>query len=233
MRKPATFSHPRFGKVYIVTHPTSGKISARWRNDILKVVVPVGTSKKRILDALSSMETRILETKRSHNRQGDIVLPDWSVHVVRQSAKPESIIVSPNSHECELQVGSSIDLESDYGNLLLAKAIMSVGKKMAVDILIPRAKELADKLDCRPAAWQISHGRQILGHCSSNGKIALSYMAVFLTPDLRDYIICHELAHLTHMNHSDAFHKLCDQYLEGKEKELRKQLKNYRWPVKR
>jgi len=54
---------------------------------------------------------------------------------------------------------------------------------------------------------------------------------VFLTRELREYIICHELAHLREMNHSAAFHRLCDSYLGGREASLEKKLREYRWPV--
>ncbi len=48
---------------------------------------------------------------------------------------------------------------------------------------------------------------------------------------LCDYIIYHELAHLTEMNHGERFHTLLNQYLEGREATLSKELQRYSWPV--
>ena len=54
---------------------------------------------------------------------------------------------------------------------------------------------------------------------------------MFLPKDLIEYIICHELAHLTHMNHSPQFHALVNKYVNGLEKALEKKLKAFTWPV--
>jgi predicted metal-dependent hydrolase len=54
---------------------------------------------------------------------------------------------------------------------------------------------------------------------------------MFLPEHLIRYIICHELAHLTHMNHSPEFHALCNQYCDGQEKQLEQQLRQFRFPI--
>lgn len=64
-------------------------------------------------------------------------------------------------------------------------------------------------------------------------KISLSAITMFLPPHLRDYIVCHELAHLSEMNHSARFHEICNGYCGGREKSLQKELKAFRWPILR
>ena len=70
-----------------------------------------------------------------------------------------------------------------------------------------------------------------LGHCTTKPVIQLSRNLMFLPEPLVRYIICHELAHLTHMNHSPQFHALCNQYCNGKEKELERQLRQFHFPI--
>lgn len=43
------------------------------------------------------------------------------------------------------------------------------------------------------------------GSCNSRREVRLAWRLVKARPDLIDYVICHELAHLRHMNHSSVF----------------------------
>ena len=102
-----------------------------------------------------------------------------------------------------------------------------------VEAVLNLSEQIAERLGIRPAQWRISSGHKVLGSCSSNRVIRLSYLLVFLPLELRQYIICHELAHLTEMNHSPRFHELCNAYCNGNERELAARLKSFNWPILR
>ena len=50
------------------------------------------------------------------------------------------------------------------------------------------------------------------GSCSYRGTISLNWRLVLLDPELMDYVILHELAHLKQMNHSNKFWKQLEKY---------------------
>jgi predicted metal-dependent hydrolase len=54
------------------------------------------------------------------------------------------------------------------------------------------------------------------GSCSPNGHICLNWRLVAMPPEVRDYVIIHELMHLKRMDHSPKFWKLvaaaCPEY---------------------
>ena len=68
------------------------------------------------------------------------------------------------------------------------------------------------------------------GSCSSKGNINLNMRLVLLPERLQDYVILHELCHLRHQNHGPQFHALLDSLLGGKEKELQREL--HEWKIR-
>lgn len=116
---------------------------------------------------------------------------------------------------------------------VISRLLKRVATRLAPGILVPEARAEAVRLGLKPRSLSISGGHKVLGHCSSGGDIAISSICVFLPFELRRYIYCHELAHLSEMNHSDRFHALCNRYLGGREAELSRMVNKYEWPILR
>ena len=62
------------------------------------------------------------------------------------------------------------------------------------------------------------------GSCSSTGTLSFSFRLILAPPRVLDYVVVHELCHLTHMNHSKEFWKMVENILPDY-KEHRKWLK--------
>ncbi len=57
----------------------------------------------------------------------------------------------------------------------------------------------------------IRNQRRRWGSCAADGTLRFNWRVMLLEPALIDYVVVHELAHLTHMNHSPAFWELVCQ----------------------
>lgn len=82
----------------------------------------------------------------------------------------------------------------------------------AKDALTCRVAYQAKRLGLSYAALSVRDQSSRWGSCSARRGISLNWRLVLLAPELQDYVILHELAHLTEMNHSAGFWALLDIY---------------------
>ena len=68
-----------------------------------------------------------------------------------------------------------------------------------------RVEALARRFGIAIQRIRISRARSRWGSCSRNGSISLNWRLMLGPPDVLDYLIAHELAHVGHPNHSAKF----------------------------
>ena len=91
-------------------------------------------------------------------------------------------------------------------------AIIQLVRRFAKDALHCRTAFQAKRLGLDVPVVSVRDQSSRWGSCSSKGSVSLNWRLVLLAPALQDYVILHELAHLTEMNHSKRFWALLDQY---------------------
>lgn len=64
------------------------------------------------------------------------------------------------------------------------------------------------------------------GSCSKRGNLNFNYKIVHLRPELQDYIIVHELAHLKYFDHSKAFWSTVAEVIPNY-KDVRRELRSF------
>jgi hypothetical protein len=78
-------------------------------------------------------------------------------------------------------------------------------KRAARSHLSQRVQALAEAAGIAPPKFLLSSAMARWGSCNSRREVRLAWRLVKAPPELIDYVICHELAHLRQMNHSAAF----------------------------
>lgn len=91
-------------------------------------------------------------------------------------------------------------------------ALLQLVRRFAKDAMTCRLAYHAKRLDLKFTKLSVRDQSGRWGSCSSSGGISLNWRLVLVAPELQDYVILHELAHLTEMNHSRRFWALLDQY---------------------
>lgn len=84
-------------------------------------------------------------------------------------------------------------------------AVHSWLQARATDMFGPRLSHFGERLGRTPRRWGLSAAKTRWGSCGPDGSIRLNWRLVHFPPDVIDYIIAHEVAHLREMNHGPRF----------------------------
>jgi predicted metal-dependent hydrolase len=93
----------------------------------------------------------------------------------------------------------------DGGAPEVQRAVIRWYKRSAQEYLGERVAALCDAARLALPRVVLSSALARWGSCNSRREVRLAWRLVKARPELIDYVICHELAHLRHMNHSPAF----------------------------
>lgn len=82
-------------------------------------------------------------------------------------------------------------------------------KDLAHDTITDMAKGKAVVLMKKIKSIHIRDTKSRWGSCSDDGKLSFSWRLIFAPTLALDYVVAHEVAHLTHLDHSTRFWNLC------------------------
>ncbi|MBH5320467.1 M48 family metallopeptidase [Paenibacillus sp. GSMTC-2017] len=72
-------------------------------------------------------------------------------------------------------------------------------------VIAERIKIYQKQLKVKPKTIEIVESRTKWGTCSSDKELTFNYRLAMAPIDVIDYVVIHELCHLTHMNHDRSF----------------------------
>lgn len=81
-------------------------------------------------------------------------------------------------------------------------------KRRAAEVLTPRVHVWESQMNLRVQSINYTGARRRWGSMSADGRLRLNAALMHCPPELCDYVIVHELAHMIHPDHSPAFHAL-------------------------
>jgi len=81
-------------------------------------------------------------------------------------------------------------------------------KRRALDVMSCEVSEFAAAAGAAATAVSVGDAGSRWGSCSSRGRIRLSWRLILAPPNVRRYVVAHEVAHLVHLDHSLEFKRL-------------------------
>lgn len=82
-------------------------------------------------------------------------------------------------------------------------------------LIVPLALAKAERVDRRVKRVSIRDQRSRWGSCGPDGSLSFSWRLVLAPPEVLDYLVAHEVAHLVHMNHGARFWALNEALCDG------------------
>lgn len=86
-------------------------------------------------------------------------------------------------------------------------------RELARRVIPGRVEYFAARMGVRPTGVKITSAKSRFGSCSGKNSLCFSWRLMAYPPEAVDYVVVHELAHITVKNHSRAFYRLVEQYL--------------------
>jgi predicted metal-dependent hydrolase len=81
--------------------------------------------------------------------------------------------------------------------------------------LVPLVHAKAARVERPVKRITLRDGRSRWGSCGPDGSLSFSWRLVFAPPEVLDYLVAHEVAHLVHLNHGPRFWALARRLTDG------------------
>ncbi|MBS7328176.1 MAG: M48 family metallopeptidase [Oxalobacter sp.] len=160
-----------------------------------------------ILKALDKVQADRLDTLAPIIWQDGTIFPflgkDCSLHLVKTLSSRNRFIQTDG--ELILQT-TRADAES------VTKTMRNWLKAQAKTILLSRLADQADTMQLTYDKAALSNATRRWGSCTAKRHIRLNWRLVLTDWSLMDYVIVHELAHLTELNHSPRFWAIVEEW---------------------
>ncbi|MFK7746103.1 MAG: M48 family metallopeptidase [Roseobacter sp.] len=187
----------------------------------IELVLRRSARAKRISLRISQLDGRVTLTlpKRVAEREAIAFAREKEAWIRKHlDARQEDVEVGLGAHlhiggqPHEVAQGSGRRVVFEPGRVLVPGAPERMGKRLGSHLKqIARARlaeasdHYADKLGKRYSAITLRDTRSRWGSCTSQGRLMYSWRLILAPPDVLDYVVAHEVAHLEHMNHSADF----------------------------
>lgn len=231
------YDDKEFGRIIITFRRGMKRMVCRWRGTQLNLSAPFGVKSNEVLDMLERNREKIraLNRKEIAYYDGQVIPCFRTSLTIGTDARLHGQIAHTMHPDGTLSL--LLPADADFSSQAVKRAIgasISHLLERAATLYLPSfAWEEAHRLGLNPLRFEIGRGKSKLGHCTPQGVIQLSRFLMLMTEPLVRCVVCHELAHLTHMDHSPAFHALLDEYLDGHRADLEWQVDHFEWPIER
>jgi predicted metal-dependent hydrolase len=101
--------------------------------------------------------------------------------------------------------GERFYMPPDLGPAQIKHACEQAYRMLAKRALTEKVLDYAKRMGVAPSAVKVNGAKSRWGSCSGKKSLNFSWRLIMAGDDVVDYVVVHELAHITEMNHSERF----------------------------
>lgn len=235
MLASGTYRHKAFGTYHLTVRANLRTLRARVVDGEVRVSCPAFIAADELsawLDKIAPKLQAAVKAAPTHTvfAPGTVFYcMDKPVTISTSRIKQNTVWVSPAGDGYAINLSEGLDA----GDVRVRRAVTDMLGRVAkaqFPNLLAVANSEARRLRLAPD-FDIAHGRNVRGTCyPGRNLITFSWRLCYMPAHLRLHTIRHELAHLTHPNHSAQFHALLNEYCGGGEAALSHELRHYALP---
>lgn len=189
------------------------------RPEKVELVIPKGGSEREALRFLEQHKPWVLaKLEEVRQRMGAVpekptlIAADGTIPFQGMMLRAEEVKASGKRFRVQFEAHEGIRFHVPEGVTSsedLLKAGLFVAVRPWLDAAVRRhIKALVDLEVLNPRMIRIKRMRSRWGSCGPRGDINLNWILAFMPPEILEYVVFHELCHLRHRNHSEAFWSL-------------------------
>lgn len=143
---------------------------------------------------LEKMKKRIEDKKSFSFSDGDIIFYFGKKYILSSDNNVKTVEIKDNY----LIISNKISNRQ--------KEIKDFFKQKANEYILKKVICFSNIMNVKASSVKITSAKTRWGSCSGKNNICFSYRVMCLPPDIIDYIVVHELAHIKQHNHSNMFY---------------------------
>jgi len=158
----------------------------------------------RVLEAfLSDHEDWMIRQAEAHNR---VELSGFGEEILLRGQKV-SVVRSGRLRGIAGLVDGQLVVPGDPSSC--ARRVRDFLKMEARRDILRLVTEKAENAGVTVRAVSLRDQRARWGSCTPDGRLSFSFRLVMAPPEVLDYVVAHEVAHLLHLNHGASFWQAC------------------------
>lgn len=179
------------------------------RDGALRVLVPLRTPDAAVVALLGQhagwIERQVQRFQAAPPRMAELPATTWVegyervLHVTTSHRRTGRVSITDGAMLVELSAGAVANVPT------VSAALLGWYVRRAREVLSEPLQRYAKAMGVTPGAISIRNQRTRWGSCSPTGRLSFNLRLAMLPPALVEYVVVHELAHMTHPNHSERF----------------------------